>query len=267
MNDKFPSGLTVYTRYFEFLRAENPDFNGVLDTAYQLRYQVYCEERCFLDPRGYPEHLERDAFDVNAVHFVGRHRTRTLPAGTARLVLASELGFPLQHYCELEREFAFIREIGHPALQRYGEISRLAVSRSFRQRTDDTLYGGPPRTTAEAAPSPIIQTPGINPLEAGPEIVAGLFKSLYQETRRRGLTHLIVAMERSLYLLLKRMGYHFHAIGPAVDYYGPVIPYVARIRDLEHYLYTQRRTVYDYWMQGLEPHQRPRPPAEPPPVR
>lgn len=240
------SRRSVLTRYFEFSRVDDPD---LLATALQLRYQVYCQERHFLDPSQYPQQLETDAYDSHSVHFVGRHRQRTLAASTARLVLPSYLGFPLQSHCEFYPDFAFIGEAGHPALRHYAELSRLAVSRRFQQRAGDTFYGGPPRPAdvpAEAAQE-------ASPQEAGPEIIAGLFKRMYQETKRLGITDLVVAMERGLYLLLRRMGYRFHAIGPVVDYYGPVMPYTKNIAELERDLYRWRRPVFDFMMEGLEP--------------
>ncbi len=249
----------VYTRYFEFLRVNDGD---LLDAAGQIRYQVYCVERRFLDPGRYPRQIEIDQYDAASVHFVGRHRFRQVPAGTVRLVLDSDLGFPMQGHCRFDRDYAFIAEPRHPALRCWAEISRLAVSKLFRQRADDTPYGGPPRQGGlrDAIQEQALAVEGgINPVAAGPEIVAGLFKSMYHETRRRGVTHLLVAMERSLHLMLKRMGYSFHAIGPVVDYYGPVIPYIASIRDLERHLYAKRRSVYDYWMDGLEPEFHPAP--------
>lgn len=255
MIDELPASKPVYTKYFEFFRVDRDD---LLDTAYHIRYQVYCEERGFLDAGQYPEHIETDRYDGRSVHFVGRHRIRCLAAGTVRLVLSSDQGFPLQGHCEFDRNFSFIHELGHPALRQYAEISRLAVSKTFRQRADDTVYGGPPRPGIIAEPSLLLPEPGMNPLEAGPEIVAGLFKSMYHETKRRGLTHVIVAMERSLHLLLRRMGYNFKPIGPVVDYYGMVIPYIANIGDLERYVYAKRRAVFDYWMEGLEPQYQPR---------
>lgn len=260
MTSKETAISPVYTRYFEFLRAERRE---ILNMAYRIRYQVYCEERGFLDPSQYPERVEIDQYDTNAVQILGRHRFKSIAAGTVRLVLPSERGFPLQGHCRFDPEFAFISEPGHPSLRRWVEISRLAVSKVFRQRVGDTPYGGPPRTDAALHPLPAfdpLAESGVNPVEAGPEIVAGLFKSVYQESRRRGLTHMIVAMERSLHLLLKRMGYHFRPIGPLVDYYGPVAPYVARICDLEQYLYTRRRAVYNYWIEGLSAEFRPAPP-------
>jgi N-acyl amino acid synthase of PEP-CTERM/exosortase system len=233
---------TVLTRYFESSRVDDPD---LLAAALRLRYQVYCQERHFLDPSQYPQQLETDPYDSHSVHFVGRHRYRKLAASTARLVLPSSLGFPLQQHCEFHPDFAFIGEAGHPALQHYAELSRLAVSKRFLRRPGDTLYGGPPRT-----PGAIV-APAASPQEVGPEIIAGLFKRMYHETKRLGVTDLVVAMEHSLYLLLRRMGYRFHAIGPVVDYYGPVMPYTKNIAELERDLYRCRRPVFDFMIEGL----------------
>jgi N-acyl amino acid synthase of PEP-CTERM/exosortase system len=41
------------------------------------------------------------------------------------------------------------------------------------------------------------------------------------------------AMERSLARLLCRYGFDFHALGPEVDYHGPVTVYMADLRNLE----------------------------------
>ncbi|WP_295449463.1 PEP-CTERM/exosortase system-associated acyltransferase [uncultured Thiodictyon sp.] len=240
------SRLSVLTRYFEFSRVEDPD---LLAAALQLRYQVYCQERHFLDPDQYPQQLETDPYDSHSVHFVGRHRYRTLAASTARLVLPSHLGFPLQQHCVFHPDFAFIGEAGHPALRHYAELSRLAVSKRFQQRPGDTLYGGPPRPPGTLEPV----APQASPEAAGPEIIAGLFKRMYQETKRLGITDLVVAMERGLHLLLRRMGYRFHAIGPVVDYYGPVMPYTKNIAELERDLYRWHRPLFDFMIEGLEP--------------
>ena len=264
MNQSDFSRPPVYTKYFEFFRVDGYD---LLDTAFALRYQVYCEERGFLDPARYPAHIERDVYDETAVHFIGRHRLRCMAAGTARLVLSSHQGFPLQAHCDFNREFSFVRKPGHPALRDYAEISRLAVSKFFRQRADDSVYGGPSRPGTVSEGASAAAGLGLSPEEAGPEIVAGLFKSMYHEIKRLGVTHVIVAMERSLHLLLRRLGYQFRAMGPVVDYYGPVIPYIARIGDLEHHLYVRRRAVFDYWMEGLEPQYLPALPLRGAPVR
>lgn len=249
-----PQRIPVYTNYFEFLRA---DGDALIEECYRIRYQVYCEERHFLDPEDYPDQFEIDPYDGRSVHFVGRHRFRLQSAGTVRLVLHSDLGFPMQEHCVFDPDFQFLQKPGDPTIQTYAEISRISVSKLFRQRAGDTFYGGPPRSPSDAATSVAEGPKGVNPVEAGPEIVAGLYKCIYQESKRLGLTHWVVAMERGLQLLLRRMGFHFKPVGPTVDYYGPVIPYIARIEEIERAVYERRRAVFDYWMDGLEPEHMP----------
>jgi len=234
---------SVYTNYFEFVRAQGAE---ALAEAFRIRYQVYCEERGFLPPGKYPDHLERDPYDETSIHLLSRHRFNHRAAGTMRLIMPSPRGFPVQQHCVFDPSHLYCGEPGHPALERYIEVSRLAVAKTFRQRADDTVYGGPPRAGGAALPQ-----------EAGPEVVAGLYKLLYHETKRRGLTHWLVAMERSLQLLLKRIGYQFVPIGPVADYYGPVTPFILKIEDMERYFYQRRRAILNYWVEGLEPEYAP----------
>ena len=62
---------------------------------HRLRYQVYCLERQFLDLTAHPEGRERDEFDAHAIHFAATDEDGEVVA-TARLVLDSPLGFPLE---------------------------------------------------------------------------------------------------------------------------------------------------------------------------
>jgi hypothetical protein len=88
-------------------------------------------------------------------------------------------------------------------------------------------------------------------------MVSGIFRLLYQESKRHGVTHWVVAMERGLQVMLKRMGFPFVPIGPEVDYYGPVRPYVAEIAALEHNVARFKPATLEYVVSGLEPNLRP----------
>lgn len=220
-----------------------------MEECYRLRYQVFCVERGFLPCGDYPDGLETDAYDAHSLHFLARH-LRGEPAGTARLVLHSPLGLPMTPHCELNAGFAFLVDPQHPRGHRYAEISRLAVSRDFRRRQSDTFYGGPPRTN-RAPPGPL---PPASPPRDAPEMISGIFRLIYQESKRHGVTHWVVAMERSLQIMLKRMGFEFAPIGPEVDYYGPVRPYVGEIAAIERYVSRTRPETFRYVSLGLEPH-------------
>lgn len=237
----------VATNYFEYIGAND---GKLLAEVYRVRYQVYCVERELLDGSAYLDFQERDEFDPNAVHVLARHRNGEV-AGTARLVLHSERGFPCQAHCEFFDEFAYLRDPQSRGLATYSEVSRLAISKHFRRRASDSFYGGDPRW----APPRIVATSGRRsqdePPPPGPEIVLGMFKYLYHETRRSGVTHWLIAIERGLEVLVRRMGWPFVAVGPEVDYYGPVRPYLCEVSHAEWILQRRNPRLLSFLRHGL----------------
>lgn len=221
-----------------------------LATVYAIRYQVYCHERGLLHAEDYPDGLESDPFDAHSVHLLATHRCGH-PAGAARLVLPSGLGFPLMQHCVFAGRYQALNDPHHPALGRYAEISRLAISKVFRRRASDGLYGGPPRRY-EAPGCPMPAHPQWRPANH-PEILMTLSRSLYQESKRRGVTNWMVAMDRSLDVMLRRLGFRFDPAGPEGDYFGPVRPYVTSIKQFERRLHAISPPTLAYLAQGLEP--------------
>ncbi|MEY6432083.1 PEP-CTERM/exosortase system-associated acyltransferase [Thioalkalicoccus limnaeus] len=219
-----------------------------LEAVYRMRYQVYCVERGFVSAAHCPGGVERDEYDDHSIHILATHRSGH-PAGTARLVLPSPLGFPLMRYCTFSGEYEFLNDPRHPALAKFAEISRLAVSKTFRQREGDSEYGGPPRRPED--PRHDGRDFSLQPGD-GPEILLGASRLIYQETKRRAITHWMVAMERGLHLMLKRIGFRFIPAGPEVDYYGPVRPYVTNTAEFERYLYHRRPNTLRYFVSGLD---------------
>lgn len=237
----------VTTNYFEYVGAND---DKLLAEVYRVRYQVYCLERELLDGSAYLDFQERDEFDANAVHVLARHRNGDV-AGTARLVLHSERGFPCQAHCEFFDEFAYLRDPQSRGLATYSEVSRLAISKQFRRRACDSFYGGDPRW----APPRIVEASGQRsqdePPPPGPEIVVGMLKYLYRETKRSGVTHWLIAIERGLDVLVRRMGWPFVAVGPEVDYYGPVRPYLAEVSRAERMLEKKNPRLLSFLRQGI----------------
>lgn len=232
--------------FFVFSRVKTP---AELEPAYRVRYQVFCVERGFVSAAACPDGIERDEYDEHSVHILATHRSGD-PAGTARLVLPSPLGFPMMRHCTFAGHYAFLNEPRHPALAGFAEISRLAVSKAFRRREGDSDYGGPPRVPDD--PGHEARDFGLHPGD-GPEILLGMSRVIYHEIKRRGITHWMGAMERSLYLMVKRIGFHYIPAGPEVDYYGPVRPYVANTTEFELSLYRRCPNTFRYFLSGLEP--------------
>jgi len=211
-----------------------------LEKLYKLRYDVYCLQKGFLNPDNYPDKCESDIFDQHSLHF-GAFDELGNALGTLRLIRNSHQGFPMLDHCQID--------VPEDILDRAGEISRLAVSKIIRKRVGDGEYGMAIDGRA------IDEKPKIRPLnnrrQHRPDIVVGLYKSLYQESRKSGITHWLAVMEPGLLKLLKRFYFNFEAIGPEVDYYGPVRPYMVSLESIEDQVYQSSKPFYASFVNGL----------------
>lgn len=242
----------VFTKYFDFSGANDGD---LLRESYRIRYQVYCEERGFLNPADYSNLQESDEYDAHSIHVLACHRNGET-AGAARLILHSPLGFPCQSHCAFDDAFSYLKNPVSPRLANYGEISRLVVSRMFRRRARDTYYGGEPRDVdGRDCQARNQRASGATPA-MGPEIMGGICKYFFHESKRLGVTHWLIAVEPALHALVTRMGWPFMPVGPEVDYFGPVRPYLAEAAVAERILAHKNPSFYAFLIEGLPSYQR-----------
>lgn len=239
------SAIQIRDRYFSFSCVGS---THELDAAYRIRYQVYCLERGLLNKDDYPDGLERDEYDAVSLHFLATHRSGE-PAGTARLVTHSPLGFPLMRHCRFAGDYEYLNDPGYPGHAHGVEVSRMAISKAFRVRAGDSVYGGLPRAEGASAPAGGAFAAPRNT----PEILAGLCRVIYHESKRRGITHWMMAMEHSLYVMLNRIGFKFVPVGPEVDYHGPVRPHFTTVKGFEANLFKASPERLKYLALGLEP--------------
>lgn len=207
---------------FSFARAAGAE---ALDDIFALRFRVYCEERKLIDSREFPSTRERDEYDDRSLHFRAAGHDGSL-LGTVRLVRSSSLRFPLERYCAIPAN-AF----PNGTRESTAEISRLAISKA---RIRETLRNG--RSQASR-----------------PNVVLGLFKVMYQESKREGITHWLAAMEPSLIRLLNHYHIPFKPIGPQIDYHGWVTPCLARVSDIEANIHRHCPEFLAQFFKGLEP--------------
>jgi N-acyl amino acid synthase of PEP-CTERM/exosortase system len=71
---------------------------------------------------------------------------------------------------------------------------------------------------------------------------------------RLRITPWFAIMEKKLWRALNRFGFKFEQIGEEVDYYGPVLPYLANIQDIEQNVYQVNRKLFYFFLEGLEPY-------------
>jgi N-acyl amino acid synthase of PEP-CTERM/exosortase system len=208
----------------------------VLKSALELRFQVYCVECNFLSPEDYPDGLERDAHDDIATHFYAFDASDEL-VGYVRLIRPDDRGcLPLHDHCSVSSG------VHRPEPELAVEISRLMVRADYRRRRGDRLSG----VTAEQNRAAFA---GDRRHEA-PQILLSLYRQMFAYCRERGLRYWYAAMERTLARSLLRYDFAFRPIGPETDYYGPVAPYLADLRELEQQVSTRHPELMR-WM--LEP--------------
>ena len=201
----------------------------LLRQSYQLRYQVYCVERAFLRAANYPDRIESDEFDRFSIHVGLLNESRSLIA-TSRLVTVSMAGLPLFRHCRIYPHERELWGVGNQV----AEISRLCMSRDSRGQ------------------------------QAGNSAIAvALYRATYQETKRRRLTHWVAAMEPSLHRLLSAMGVPFRSIGPMIDYFGPVAPYLLELAEFDRVIVSGEQSRLRTFLDGLEPEFCPHPTLAP----
>ena len=200
--------------------------NGELKKVYRLRYKVYCEEWGFEKREDYPDGIEKDVYDDHSTHFAAVREGEFI--GTVRLIHNSAEGLPIEKHTRIDEDLSGLDR------DKAVEISRLAVSKDFRRRArDGLLYAGHVRNPL--SPELFAGMPEGKERRRS-DLVTGLYKSMYVESRLTGLEHWFAVIARGLYLLLARYGVVFSQIGPEVDYHGKRAPYLANINDLEDQL-------------------------------
>lgn len=201
---------------FHFKKVTNKD---ELEEVFRLRYKVYCEEWGFERIEDHPGGIEFDKFDDHSLHFISLNNVWQV-VGTVRIILNSEKGFPIEKICKTDTNLSNLNK------DKIGEISRLAMSKELRKRIEDRfIYDGTSEYHQEYTAT--------DERRRRHEIVIGLYKYIYVESKKMGLTHWYAVMAKGLYLLLKKLGIIFSPIGPEIDYHGIRTPYLGSIEDIE----------------------------------
>ncbi|NMC75459.1 MAG: PEP-CTERM/exosortase system-associated acyltransferase [Geobacteraceae bacterium] len=221
----------TYNSWFEVVPADSPE---LLEQAYRLRYQVYCREYNYEEPGEHPNQLETDEYDNRSVHSLLVDRIHETIAGTVRLILpdpdSPQRSFPIQRICS----HALVQDRRLLLTGTAAEISRFAVSKSFRKELRESPHLGTSRHVGESVESRILRS----------AIPLGLMKATLHMSMEHGITDWFAVMEPSLLRLLSRFGIYFKPIGPLVEYHGLRQPCHANVDDL---LERVRQECPDVW--------------------
>lgn len=235
------------------------DNDDLKKDIFRMRYEIYVEEFGFEAQEDHPDGLETDEYEEASIHFACLNDTDSV-VGTIRLVLDSDKGFPIEHAVNT----TFIGE--KPDRSKMAEISRLTVSRNLRRRKVDGMYGL--EAYLKKKEGGVLPNDGSLPEEMrgrkGPVIVLGLYQVMYQESKRRRLSHWYMITEQKLFFALRKYGVLFHKIGEPVQYHGKRTPYLGIIEEIEKDLIKNNPNMLKIMLTGLAPEYYPSNfPAEP----
>ena len=230
--DRFVGKRDILIPYFDFSKVLHGNAESfILKEIHRLRYEVYCLERGYLESKDFVEGLETDDYDDCSIHFAAYTLERNM-VGTVRLVLPTQQQrYPFESHCSVFEDFTM------PERGTAAEISRLVVRKSFRRRRGDSMEGIS-SDFVESGTTASIQPPAGAHEKRGnsPLLLLGMYREMYRHSRANGIRYWYAAMERSLARSLEKMGFKFIPIGPRVDYYGPVTPYMVDLNDLNERL-------------------------------
>lgn len=230
---------------FKFVVATTP---ALLEGVYRLRYQVYVEEFGFEHAGDHPNGMEMDEWDPTSIHMAALNPEGDV-IGTIRLVLNSIAGLPT-----LNAVAPFYRD-RNPHSRHIGEVSRLAVARSFRRRVEDGFRGiqelASPQTNYVFHKAQDGEFPSQERRNRF-AVVLGLFKIMYHVSKRIDLKDWYMEAEKRLWYLLKRYHILFNPIGPEMDYHGVRIPYSGHIADIESHMMRVSATLAQSFQEGLD---------------
>jgi len=218
---------------------------------YKLRYDVYVSEFGFEKKESHPLGQEKDIYDSHSVELAAIEQINAETQkviGTIRLILHSEYGFPIENAVPLDFTKKKIQ------VDKIAEISRLAISKDYRRYQGDGLYGVKSYLKQPVGDLPLHRKNPLNETKVRiqPHLIWGLFKEMYQVSKKLGITHWYMITEKKLWYALKRFDFIFRQIGEPVDYHGMRIPYLGVIEEIEQNLIKKHMDFYQDFLVGLD---------------
>ena len=238
---------TLFDEYFTIIPSVNSqsvseltaECHDIADECQKIRYQVYCLEQKFEREEDHPDHKENDEYDELSLHALIQHKPSGDFAATVRLVTFESLGknhlFPIELHSDINKKGrAIIDSLPRNAI---AEVSRFAVSKTFRKRILDSNYHGINELGEQRQ---------LDSRRVIPHITLGLFKVLFQMSHTAKVHYWYAVMEVTLIRLLRRFGFDFIRVGPVVDYHGKRVPCYINVADALDNIRKVQPGVWDF---------------------
>ena len=198
--------ISDFKNYFSITIAKG---NANLESAYKLRYKVFCREFHYIPVESCSNQQESDQLDDISFHCLVIHTATQKIAGYSRIVPAIEenvsIKLPIEHFVTSNINVQFANELVN---QRNAicELSHVAVDDEFRKRIGEKLTRFGDLASQEMRTFPII---------AFASILGGLAVA-----REGEKTQVISMLEPYLQRVLQRCGINLEIIGKDIDFHG-----------------------------------------------
>jgi N-acyl amino acid synthase of PEP-CTERM/exosortase system len=231
----------LYDTFHNHFEVVSADTTGLMETAYRLRYQVYCREHPYEDADAFPDQMETDEYDMHSSQSLVRCRASGQHAGLVRLVLPDPVNpdkpLPIETFCDPNDENMGIDLSAIPR-ESLAEISRFCVSKESRHVCAEKA--------ASAAVNGCADDLHVDSYKRLlPHITLGLFAGIVRMSAQNNVTHWLAVMEPTLLRFLTRFGIHFRTIGPLVDHHGKRQPVIGVIDEVLAGIHAQRKDVWE----------------------
>lgn len=204
---------------FQTVLADTPDARKI---SFRLRYQVFCEETGFEDPRSFPDKLEQDTFDGASTIFVLWDHLTSRWAGTMRLVDANKTALPSETIC-WRTPLLGLDQARSEAV----EFSRLCVPPEFRRIHSATHFGDArnDNNTTKSRSFRVLK-------QEDDEIVLRLILALVGWGQENEIRYCYYLINAALARVLKRLHVPLVTAGAQVEHRGKRKPYRTDVKQL-----------------------------------
>jgi len=202
-----------FQKYFEIQCANTPLLKSIV---YKIRYDVYAAELEY--EKNCPKDCEKDKFDEYSRHVLVKHKSSGLYAGCVRLVsppqLDKSLPLPFEEFCISSVNSDKIKRINELDRLTIGELSRLAVTSTFRRRRGEKT--NPHGINMERFAKEISE----EEMRFFPFIAVALYMACGTIAIEQGVNYVFAMMEPRLAKHLSRFGIQFTQYGNTMEYHG-----------------------------------------------
>lgn len=203
----------MFNSHFEVFLADTQEARRL---HYQIRYDVYCEERGFEEAGQFVDQEEKDRFDDGSAHFIVRDKLSKNWVAAMRLVMPGFSKFPIESISKLDREFE-----SHNFEGSIAEISRLCLKRDFLPMN--------PVREKHLSERVRLRDALIERKKFASEMLYRLLYSAFVYSRKNGVSYWYFLATPALARMVSKGRIPFTPAGAGCDHNGIRFPYFADI--------------------------------------